>query len=97
MVGKWADLACHNEVSRGTCRENLVDEKHGSIAVQQIFEVYGTAELMVSRGVRRREAHPQEPCFQEVGCLSCAPQGEVLTSSFSPRSRGSPTVNLGSE
>ncbi|ORY34951.1 armadillo-type protein [Naematelia encephala] len=39
MQGRWADLACSNE--------------HGSIAVQQVFEVFGSEELM-------------EPCFQEI-------------------------------
>ncbi|XAO23218.1 hypothetical protein I312_101996 [Cryptococcus bacillisporus CA1280] len=39
MVGRWADLACTNE--------------HGSISVQQVFEVFGSFELMI-------------PCFQEI-------------------------------
>ncbi|KAK8849467.1 hypothetical protein IAR55_004800 [Kwoniella newhampshirensis] len=39
LAGRWADLACNNE--------------HGSIAVQQVFEVYGSQELM-------------EPCFKEL-------------------------------
>ncbi|WVQ84329.1 hypothetical protein IAT38_006481 [Cryptococcus sp. DSM 104549] len=39
MEGRWADLACVNE--------------HGSIAVQQVFEVYGSPELMA-------------PCFEEL-------------------------------
>ncbi|WVQ96202.1 hypothetical protein IAU59_003305 [Kwoniella sp. CBS 9459] len=39
MAGRWSDLACINE--------------HGSIAVQQIFEVYGSPDLM-------------EPCFKEL-------------------------------
>ncbi|OXC64583.1 hypothetical protein AYX13_06111 [Cryptococcus neoformans] len=39
MVGRWADLACANE--------------HGSISVQQVFEVFGSLELMT-------------PCFQEI-------------------------------
>lgn len=49
MVGRWADLACNNEVSHSfpACLSKA-DEKHGSIAVQQIFEVYGSVELMVS-------------------------------------------------
>ncbi|WWC93043.1 uncharacterized protein L201_008007 [Kwoniella dendrophila CBS 6074] len=39
MSGRWAELACVNE--------------HGSIAVQQVFEVFGSQELM-------------EPCFKEI-------------------------------
>ncbi|WVQ70787.1 hypothetical protein IAR50_000309 [Cryptococcus sp. DSM 104548] len=39
MTGRWAQLACVNE--------------HGSISVQQVFEVFGTHELMI-------------PCFQEI-------------------------------
>ncbi|WVF68667.1 hypothetical protein IAT40_003438 [Kwoniella sp. CBS 6097] len=39
LAGKWSDLACINE--------------HGSIAVQQIFEVYGSPDLM-------------QPCFKEL-------------------------------
>ncbi|ORX37965.1 armadillo-type protein [Kockovaella imperatae] len=39
MEGRWAELACANE--------------HGSIAVQQVFEVFGSHELM-------------EPCFREL-------------------------------
>nr|XP_031859038.1 uncharacterized protein CI109_005544 [Kwoniella shandongensis]KAA5526110.1 hypothetical protein CI109_005544 [Kwoniella shandongensis] len=39
MSGRWAELACNNE--------------HGSIAVQQVFEVYGSQELM-------------QPCFREL-------------------------------
>ncbi|WVW86652.1 hypothetical protein I302_108706 [Kwoniella bestiolae CBS 10118] len=39
MVGRWSDLTCINE--------------HGSIAVQQVFEVFGSQELM-------------EPCFAEI-------------------------------
>ncbi|KGB77512.2 hypothetical protein CNBG_3350 [Cryptococcus deuterogattii R265] len=39
MVGRWTDLACTNE--------------HGSISVQQVFEVFGSFELMI-------------PCFQEI-------------------------------
>ncbi|TYJ55223.1 hypothetical protein B9479_004053 [Cryptococcus floricola] len=39
MAGRWADLACVNE--------------HGSISVQQVFEVFGNYDLMI-------------PCFQEI-------------------------------
>ncbi|WWC65626.1 uncharacterized protein I303_108246 [Kwoniella dejecticola CBS 10117] len=39
MVGRWAELACINE--------------HGSIAVQQVFEVFGSQDLM-------------EPAFKEI-------------------------------
>ncbi|KAK1923771.1 armadillo-type protein [Papiliotrema laurentii] len=39
MKGRWAELACINE--------------HGSIAVQQVFEVFGNADLM-------------DPCFKEI-------------------------------
>ncbi|WRT69450.1 uncharacterized protein IL334_006436 [Kwoniella shivajii] len=39
MSGRWCELACVNE--------------HGSIAVQQVFEVFGSQELM-------------EPCFKEI-------------------------------
>lgn len=48
MVGRWADLACNNEVShRFLGCVSKADAKHGSIAVQQVFEVYGSVELMV--------------------------------------------------
>lgn len=48
LAGKWADLACVNE--------------HGSIAVQQVFEIFGTVELM-------------QPCFDEVGqMIVCDPK-----------------------
>ncbi|WWC95335.1 hypothetical protein V866_002197 [Kwoniella sp. B9012] len=39
MAGRWSELACFNE--------------HGSIAVQQVFEVFGCQDLM-------------EPCFKEI-------------------------------
>nr|XP_019009113.1 uncharacterized protein I206_05758 [Kwoniella pini CBS 10737]OCF47894.1 hypothetical protein I206_05758 [Kwoniella pini CBS 10737] len=39
MIGRWSELACINE--------------HGSIAVQQVFEVFGSQELM-------------EPAFKEI-------------------------------
>jgi len=50
MEGKWADLACINEVGSFVMSMTYLAEflQHGSIAVQQVFEVFGSPELMVS-------------------------------------------------
>lgn len=51
MKGKWADLACTNEVScllPMTHSSGKLTLQHGSISVQQVFEIFGTQELTVS-------------------------------------------------
>ncbi|KAK4685781.1 hypothetical protein P7C73_g4358, partial [Tremellales sp. Uapishka_1] len=59
MKGHWAELACTNE--------------HGSISCQQVFEVFGSQELMVRPFRGKKQAaltNKQDPCFNEVRLAS---------------------------
>ena len=98
MKGKWAELACANEVSwhfREHTKRWLTQYQHGSIAVQQVFEVFGSAELMVS-------GKGTESADSDAGAMF--PRSErhktqtmLTTNSFCLKSRGSQTINSASE
>jgi hypothetical protein len=77
MHHKWADLACANEVGFLMISRVAADAvQHGSIAVQQVFEVFGSQDLMVSTAVEH-----------EAWRLTFRITGTLLSRSLAPLSR----------